>query len=532
MDDGAHVPPRPRAVRAHVRRRRELAVPAVREPVAVAHRGDPRRTDRRRAADRRALGPRGHRSRRAPRAVHRALHRRGGRPAAHPRRHLRRLLVRRPLPHLRHPHRPPRLGDRAAVLLRSRVEPRPPGARAPLPRIDVPHRLAGAVRLRPRRRSRDGCPRPAHPGDHRRPRLRDRVDVGVPVPLPDRFSDAGGARAARGGCGAPRVAVRGAGAQLRGGRRGERRVEDRARRPRLGARGAAGELPRRTARRGPREPRGDDGDDGLPRPARRRPGGPPRRRARPRRRRPRGPRTRELRQARRAVLVPRLPADDTGPEPPFRRPPAPRRRPPARPGCAGPRRAVCGQHRSRARPGGPRSAAHARIAAGATPLRPGRRQGRPAPRSRRGAPRRRRRPPGCVPWPARGSSCCSPTATTTAAPRPPPAPSARPSGWSQWLRSTPPSRPPSAPAPARRGSCGRTRTSPPSSRSRRSRPRCAAPSEIGPSRTPRPPSRRDHRPPPTRPKEDHAALPHAAATSRRSATPSTADPTGASTPRS
>ena len=67
LDDGAHVPPRPRAVRAHVRRRRALAVPAVREPLAVAHRGDPRRAHRRRAADRRALGLRGHRtSARAP----------------------------------------------------------------------------------------------------------------------------------------------------------------------------------------------------------------------------------------------------------------------------------------------------------------------------------------------------------------------------------------------------------------------------------------------------------------------------------
>ena len=80
--------------------------------------------------------------------------------------------------------------------------------------------------------------------------VRDRVEVGVPVPLAGRDPDAGGAGAAGGRRGAPRVAVRGAGAQLRRGRRGERRVEDRARRLRLGAGGAAGELSRRAARGG------------------------------------------------------------------------------------------------------------------------------------------------------------------------------------------------------------------------------------------------------------------------------------------
>src|SRR6185436_20627478 len=76
---------------------------------------------------------------------------------------LRRRELRRPVPHLRHPHRPARLGDRAALLLRPALEPRPAGARAPLPRGHVPDRLAGAAGLRPGFLGGDRGPGPADP---------------------------------------------------------------------------------------------------------------------------------------------------------------------------------------------------------------------------------------------------------------------------------------------------------------------------------------------------------------------------------
>ena len=88
-------------------------------------------------------------------------------------------------------------------------------------------------------------------------------------------------------------------------------------------------------------------------------------------------------------------------------------------------------------------------------------------------------------------------------------------------RSTPPSPPRSAPVPARPGSCARTRTSPPSSRPPISRPalcRALAPSRGHPDGHPTEGAR-------------PMAYYRRSATSRRSGTPSTATPDGAPLPR-
>src|SRR4051794_3046046 len=178
-------------------------------------------------------------------------------------------------PGLIHPRpRPPRLGDRAAVLLRPRVEPRAPSSHPPLPRFNLPHRLAGPAGLRPGRRGGRRRAEPADPPGDRQPGLRDRVEVGLPVPLPRGRPDAGGPGARRRRRRAPGRAVRRPGPELRRPRRGERRVEGRVRAARLGAGVAAGELPRRAARGGDGEHRRHLGDHALPRPGQRR-GGPP-----------------------------------------------------------------------------------------------------------------------------------------------------------------------------------------------------------------------------------------------------------------
>ena len=358
---------------------------------------------------------------------------------------LRRALLRRPLPDLRHPRRAARLGQRAAVLLRPGVEPGPAGAHPSLPGLDVPHRLAGPGRLRPGRRGRVRRAGRAHPGDHRRPGLRDRLVLGVPVPLPLRGPDAGRPGAAGRRRRAPGLAVRRARAQLRGGRRRERGLEDRLRGPGLGAGGAAGELPRRAARGGPGEHRGDHGDHGLPGAAGRGPGAAAGGGAGRGGDRPGAAGAGRLRPAGRAVLVRRLAADHArrraGRSPAGRR--AGRSPRPGRGCCCRTRRSRPGAAGSRA---GSRRVPAAR-GARAGPDRPagrGHRGGdayRPAPdrwprpaRPRRGARRRGGRSP------ARPGCWSSPRSTRTAC-------SAR-----RW-----------PPAPARCGSSGRTRTSPPCS---------------------------------------------------------------------
>ena len=106
--------------------------------------------------------------------------------------------LRRPVPHLRHPHRPARLGDRAAVLLRPGVEPGPPGAHPPLPRIP-PSGSTG--RCRPTSTSPPRRPPAASTGASAQivgdRRLRARLEVGVPLPLPGGRPDAGRPGAAR-----------------------------------------------------------------------------------------------------------------------------------------------------------------------------------------------------------------------------------------------------------------------------------------------------------------------------------------------
>jgi hypothetical protein len=77
----------------------------------------------------------GRRQRRAPAARHR----------------LSRPLVRRSVPHLRHPRRPS-VPERTEVLLRPELEPWPAGARAPVPGGRLADRLAGPGWLRPRGR--------------------------------------------------------------------------------------------------------------------------------------------------------------------------------------------------------------------------------------------------------------------------------------------------------------------------------------------------------------------------------------------
>ena len=91
--------------------------------------------------------------------------------------------------------------------------------------------------LRPGRRGGLRRARPADPAGHRRPALRDRVEVGLPVPLPGRRPDAGRPGAASPAT-PPTSSPRSAPAGLNSGvaRRRERRLEDRLRRCAAGRR--------------------------------------------------------------------------------------------------------------------------------------------------------------------------------------------------------------------------------------------------------------------------------------------------------
>ena len=158
----------------------------------------------------------------------------------------------------------PGLGVRAAVLLRSGLEPGSPGAGPPVSRWHLPHRLAGATRLRPRRRCGLRRAGPADPGDRRRPALRAGVEVGVPLPFPGGAADASGAGAAGRRQRPSRLAVRRPRPELRRAGRGERRLEAGLRPARLGARLAAGHLPHRAPRGSAREHRGHHRDHAVP----------------------------------------------------------------------------------------------------------------------------------------------------------------------------------------------------------------------------------------------------------------------------
>ncbi|CAM3821712.1 hypothetical protein NOGI109294_14770 [Nocardiopsis gilva] len=199
LDHRAHLLPAPRSAHGDLPRHERRGPPAA----VDQHLPGPRRAGAaaprpRRAADRHPLPAPGHR--RAPGRRRRHRHRRhplrslrrarlppdrrGRPPQHHPapaRRRLPRRFLRRPVPHLRHPRRPP-VPQRAPVLLRPRVEPRPPGPGPPVPRLHLAHRLAGPRQLRHRRGTRQRGVGHAHPQDRRRPALRDRVVVGVPVP--------------------------------------------------------------------------------------------------------------------------------------------------------------------------------------------------------------------------------------------------------------------------------------------------------------------------------------------------------------
>ena len=351
----------------------------------------------------------------------------------------------------------------------------------PLPGLDVPHRLAGARRATtstPRRRPARSTGASARSSATGRTRSCGSRCTGST--RGSRRPDAGRPGAARRRRRAPRLAVRGPRPQLRGRRRGERRLEDRATsatagRPRSCWRATTPSgTPRRvenlavtTATMGflvpPDAERAAHRADVLARAADR----------------PRRPRAGRLRPARRAVLVRRLAADHAGPDPPVRRPPAPRRGPAARPRRAGARRA--------------RARATARC----------RDRGRLRQLARDGLPRaarRRRRPPAAADAAGRagrraGAGDADRPRTLAAAL------GARPG--EVWV---------AAPGRARR-------------RRRPDRwPRDGAGRALGqPAAVPRPSHRKEN---------DHGVLPAAAATSPRSATPSTAAPTGASTPRS
>src|SRR5712691_7016865 len=234
--------------------------------------------------------------------------------AAAARRGVPRPELRRPVPHLRHPGRTPAVGERASLLLRSAVEPRPAGADPPHARLRVPHRLAGPRRRQPRR---GGTLRPARgpdPGDHRAGgRLCARLEIALHLPRPSGGAHAGRAGLAGGRLCPPRRAVRGQGAELRRPRRRERGLEARLCPAGVGPRGLAPDLRRRAAGGGAREPGDHRDDDAVPRAPDRRGTRPP-----PRRARARPPRSRRAGPGRlgsdvRAVLVRRLPPDH--PEP-------------------------------------------------------------------------------------------------------------------------------------------------------------------------------------------------------------------------
>ena len=134
----------------------------------------------------------------------------------------------------------------------------------PVPGLDVPDRLAGARGLRPGRRARGRPAGRADPADRRRAPVRDRLAVGVPVPVPVCEPHARRPGAARRGLCSPVRAVRRPRPELRRSRRRERGLEARVRPARLGAGGTPRDLPPRTARGCAREPRRHQRDHEVP----------------------------------------------------------------------------------------------------------------------------------------------------------------------------------------------------------------------------------------------------------------------------
>ena len=138
---------------------------------------------------------------------------------------------------------------------------------------DVPHRLAGARRLRPRRRDGLGRPGRPDPRDHRRARPTRSCGSRCTASTPAWSTACAAGGSSLAGDAAHLVSPFGArGLNSGRRRRRERGLEDRLRRARLGARGPARQLPRRAARRGAGEHRRHHGHHGLPRAARRRAG--------------------------------------------------------------------------------------------------------------------------------------------------------------------------------------------------------------------------------------------------------------------
>ena len=335
-----HLPPRPRTVRADVRRPRHLAVPAVRQHLPGADRGTARRADRGHAARSTCGGDT--RPRRSTRTSRRDRHlshapvtarssrlrrgRRRGRGAARPRRqlgrHVRRSLfddkflicdIGADIPGWADERRfyfDPEWNPGRQVLIHPcpdstfRIDWQVPGE------YDLEaEEQSGALDARIRKIIGDD-------------RLRDRVEIGVPLPLPGRGPDAGRPGAARRRRRAPRVPVRGARPELRRRRRRERRVEARVRPAGLGRRVAARELPRRAARGGRARTSTVTTatmDFLVPQYRGRAPA--PAGRAARGGHRPAGPGARRLRPSRRAVLVRRITLDHTDPERPVHRAP-------------------------------------------------------------------------------------------------------------------------------------------------------------------------------------------------------------------
>ena len=216
LDDRAHLPPRRRAVQLLLRRGRAPRVPAVREHLAVPHRAAARRADRGRAADRGPLGPTGSPASSRTRPGVTLTCASGGERAvrsyvvvccagradegcagarAHASTgetfddHFLICDIRTDLPGWETERRfyfDPEWNPGRQVL----IHPCPDSTF----RIDwqVP---AG---LRPRRRGGLRRAGPADPADHRRPRLRDRLEVGLPLPLPGASTGCGSA-----GCWSP-----------------------------------------------------------------------------------------------------------------------------------------------------------------------------------------------------------------------------------------------------------------------------------------------------------------------------------------
>ena len=441
LDHRADLPPWRGAVQPHLRRRGPLAVPAVREHLAVAHRGDPRRVHRRAAADRGAVGAAGHR---AP-----AGRRRGG--ADLRRRHAGAGVVRRAVPPgrgatscarcsaSRSTGTPSTIASSSATSAPTCPSGRPSGTSTstrqwnpgrqvlvhPCPdstfRIDwqVPadYDLDAEVRL--------GRAGPADPCGDRRPSVRDRLEVGVPLPLPLRRPDA--RRAGAAGRATLRTWWR------RSVRAGSTPAWPTPRTPPGRSRSSCG-LGRRSdllesyhhERHAAARENLDDhhGDHGLPHPAERRAGWrtattcSPAPRHDPAARAPR-----RLRAARGAVLVRRLAADHAEPRPSVRRPAGARDRAgPRGPGSWCPMRRVVREDegsgtRIHARVSGSSRATGSCCSSRRVPTPPRRRRPRrvPKPRCESWSSRRSTRPVRSVPRWTRGrgtSGWCGPTRTS------------------------------------------------------------------------------------------------------------------------